>query len=170
MMAQSRVHLSEVSCCTVLRWKARMISWNVLSDRFREWALLSLQCVMEGWGWIVHDGEQLVQWPPAPRWLTRLQVFTNDSPSLVNEFIDPAGTSGTDAAPPAGHSSWRSAPQTGGGFPASCSCIEGSKLPQKVESAHPLFCTASVFVLQSSLLFKWTTAYLLTNNSSLLAH
>lgn len=54
---------------------------------------LTLQCVLEGIGWIVHDGEQFIHWPPVPHWLKHLQVMTNYGPGLVNVFIDPAGIS-----------------------------------------------------------------------------
>lgn len=74
---QQCVQLSQewggVSCCTELWLTIGMISWNV-DESVRKQALLSLQCVMEGIGWIVHDVSQFVQWPPVPHWLIFLQV------------------------------------------------------------------------------------------------
>ena len=63
---------------------------------------VSLQCVVGWMGWILHDGEQFVQLPPAPHRLSRSMMMVLDP---VNEFIDAAGISGTAAAPPVDHSS-----------------------------------------------------------------
>ena len=48
-------------------------------------------------GWIAHDGEQLIRRAPVSNCV---QVVSGEFSSLVDQFVDPAGISRADAAPP----------------------------------------------------------------------
>ena len=89
---------------------------------------------------IVSDGAQFVQSPPLHHGLKRLQSETNNRASFSDEFVQSAGVSGSDAAAPT-HSS----KENGAGnnrlvedLQHFAAHVEGSELPQEIESAHHL--------------------------------
>lgn len=72
-------------------------------------------------------------WLPASWWLQRLQILANDGSSLVNQLVDPAGISGTDAASPSrrqqlGCTRYRRLLEN---LQLLAACIKGSELSQK---------------------------------------
>ena len=59
---------------------------------------------------LFYDGQQPVQCPPLHHSFKGVQLDADDWPSFPDQFIDPAGVTVSDAAPPADRSKeWKSA-------------------------------------------------------------
>ena len=81
-----------------------------------------------------------VQCPPLHHSFKGVQLDAEDRPSFPDQFIDPAGVTVSYAAPPADRSKEEC---TSHNRPVEdlqhlAAHVEGSQLPQKIESAHPL--------------------------------
>ena len=90
-------------------------------------------------GGVIHDGQQPVQCPPLHHF-KGVQLDADDRPSFPDQFIDPAGVTGSDAAPPADRSKEECTSHNRliEDLQHLAAYVEGSQLPQKIESAHPL--------------------------------